>query len=862
MGKQFFAVPKWKNLILAVLILLGLYLSSLYNFLLFHSLAEIFSIVVAWSIFIIAWNSRKLLDHSYFLFIGIAYFFIGSLDLVHTLAYSGMGIFHGYDSNLPAQLWIAARFVESISLLAAPFFLKKRGSGKIIFWSYTFLFIIFLFLIFSRVFPDCFIEGTGLTLFKKTSEYIIIMILASAIIILSKRKDRLDPAAYRLLVLSICLTICAELSFTFYIHVYGFSNLVGHYLKILSFYCLYKAIFETGFIQPYDLLSRNFKKTQIALKEDEERYKGLFLNMGAGVAIYEVIGEGQDFVFMDLNRAGEKLENQKKNAIIGKSVFKVRSGVEQFGLIDVFREVWKTGKPQHYPIRLYKDEILEAWFENFVYKLPTGEIVAIYTDETKKQCTRAALEKSERMYRSLIDEMVNGFSFHEIICDKEGNPCDYRFLQVNKAFEKMTCLKAKNIIGKRVLEVLPETEQYWIDNFGKVALTGKPMGFENFAKELNKYFEVLAYSPEIGQFAVVFTDITRRRMAEKALLESETKYRSMMKTLKHAVYICSSDLNIKYMNPAMIKKTGFDATGRTCYQALYGLAQKCSWCVMDQVQKGENIDYELADPKNKLFYQVSNAPMVHGSNSIAKLSILHDITQQKLNQDALINSAEQLRQFALRLTYMEEAEKTKLALELHDRVGQNLTALNINLSIIKNLLSHESTDRVGDRLSDSMALTEDIFKQVRDVMVDLRPEALDDYGLFAALGMYCEKFETRYNIRTQIKGCEFTHRLESKMETALFRIVQEAMTNSARHARADKIILIFESTDTYDRLTIKDNGTGFDPARLNRNGLDKGWGLTIMEERASAIGMDFQVESGQSHGTKIIMGKKRGAHDD
>ena len=120
-----------------VLVLFGLYLTSIYNYLLFHSLAEVFSIVIASGIFMIAWNSRRFVDDHYLLFVGIAYLFIGGLDLIHTLAYKGMGIFPGYDANLPTQFWIAARYVESLSLLIAPLFLGKKLNYRFVFLGYA-----------------------------------------------------------------------------------------------------------------------------------------------------------------------------------------------------------------------------------------------------------------------------------------------------------------------------------------------------------------------------------------------------------------------------------------------------------------------------------------------------------------------------------------------------------------------------------------------------------------------------------------------------------------------------------------------------------------------------------------------------
>jgi len=120
-----------------VLILVGLYLTSLYSYLLFHSTAEIFSIVVACGVFMVAWNSRRFLDNNYLLFIGIAYLFVALIDLIHTLAYTGMGVFPGYATNLPTQLWISARYVESLSLLIAPLLLKRKLRTNLVFVGFT-----------------------------------------------------------------------------------------------------------------------------------------------------------------------------------------------------------------------------------------------------------------------------------------------------------------------------------------------------------------------------------------------------------------------------------------------------------------------------------------------------------------------------------------------------------------------------------------------------------------------------------------------------------------------------------------------------------------------------------------------------
>ncbi|MFH1954628.1 MAG: MASE3 domain-containing protein [Pseudomonadota bacterium] len=179
-----------------------------------------------------------------------------------------MNVFQGYETNLPTQLWIATRYMESHSLLIAPLFLRRRLKPNLVLTAYAVATLLVLGSIFYwNIFPTCFVEGVGLTPFKKISEYIISIILLVSIAVLFPKRQEFDERVFRLLVASIALTIASELAFTFYIHAYGFSNLVGHYFKIISFYLIYKAIIETGLARPYDLMFRNLKQSEAALRE-------------------------------------------------------------------------------------------------------------------------------------------------------------------------------------------------------------------------------------------------------------------------------------------------------------------------------------------------------------------------------------------------------------------------------------------------------------------------------------------------------------------------------------------------------------------------------------------------------------------
>lgn len=187
-------------------------------------------------------------------------------------------------------------------------------------------------------------------------------------------------------------------------------------------------------------------------------------------------------------------------------------------------------------------------------------VLELETESLQRSRNVSGVE-TETIYYGLLSEMIFGYALHEIIYDDTGIPCDFRFLEVNPVFEKVIGLDAESLIGKTVLEVLPLTETYWLDTYRKVALEGGPVLYENYSRELGKYFEVQAFSPQKGKVASLFKDISKRKQVEEALRESEKRYRLVSELSSDFAYsFClepDETLTLEWVTGALGRITGF-----------------------------------------------------------------------------------------------------------------------------------------------------------------------------------------------------------------------------------------------------------------------------------------------------------------
>lgn len=325
----------WTLAVLAVVI--ALYIVERYSYLLFHSLVELLTISIAFTIGILVWNSRGILKNDYLKVLGIGYTACACIDLVHTLAYRGMNVFPGvYDSNLPTQLWVAARYLQAFTLIAAPLAHRRNPDIAAIIIIYAFAVVALTGTVFNGVFPECYREGVGLTPFKIISEYIIVVLIAFSILLLRRIRSDFTVGTYRMIIYSSIFAACAEVAFTTYVSLYSYANMTGHFFKLLSFYLIYRAVFVTGIRDPFSIIFRELK--------EKENYLII-----TGNSVEQQVHERT----AELERTSRRLENEQ---------MKIRKRVrEQQCIYDVFELTEDTTEPFDIQLKQIIERIPLCW---------------------------------------------------------------------------------------------------------------------------------------------------------------------------------------------------------------------------------------------------------------------------------------------------------------------------------------------------------------------------------------------------------------------------------------------------------------------------------------------------------------------
>lgn len=236
--------------------LLGVVLCAVWasNFLLFHTLAEMFSVLVACATAIVAWYSRDWVGRNYLLLLGLGGLFVGAIDTVHTLGYKGVGVLSNGGGNLSTQLWMSARALEGCTMLLAVWKPQRRYRLDLVLGIEGGLAVLLIIAAMARFWPDTFIEGVGVTPYKTAGELVLVGLFVTVLLMLRRRAADFDPTVYRLLLFCVAAKVVTELSFTWYLDLFGLENLLGHALKIVSAWLLLRAVVESGLRRPHTLI--------------------------------------------------------------------------------------------------------------------------------------------------------------------------------------------------------------------------------------------------------------------------------------------------------------------------------------------------------------------------------------------------------------------------------------------------------------------------------------------------------------------------------------------------------------------------------------------------------------------------------
>ncbi|HPR50166.1 MAG TPA: PAS domain S-box protein [Deltaproteobacteria bacterium] len=601
------------------------------------------------------------------------------------------------------------------------------------------------------------------------------------------------------------------------------------------------------------------KKAKDLLIETEAKYRNMFLHSINGIVAYKTISDGADFIFADINTAAERIDNIKKEDVLGKSVLEVFPSIKEFGLFDVFQRVYKTGKSEHFPISLYKDAHVEGWRENFVYKLPSGDIVAVYSDETARKIAEQELEERQRALMTLMGNLP-GMAYR---CR---NDRDWTMEFISEGSYLLTGYSPYDLIGNKVIpygEVIHPDDRDMVWESVQAGLKEKKHFQMDYRIITADGRERWVWEQGIGIFNQqgdlvalegFIADTTAQKRAQQELRRSEEKFSKAfhaspdwisISTLKDGIYID--------VNEAFMEHSGFsieEVIGRSSLELGIWEHKEDRDIVKQKIREHGGISNEEVNFRTKqgtILTMLWSAEMFEFGGEECILSVSRDITDRKNMEEQLKHSQKQLRDLYKNLQETREAERTRISREIHDDLGQELTGLKLEVAFLKRKLPRDSTDLIDktSQISDHIDLA---VESVRRISMDLRPALLDQLGLVAAIEWQADDFQKRTGIVCTLSIDPEITLKSTKLSTTIFRIFQETLTNITRHAHASRVSVSLHQVDGSIDLLVKDNGKGIEKEEIAN---PKSFGIIGMKERVSDWGGDIQISGKRGKGTTV-----------
>lgn len=718
----------------------GLFLAGRESYLLFHGLSELFSVGVAFAIFLIAWNCRKFTEENYLSFIGLSFLFIGGMDLLHTLAYKGMNVFPDARTDLATQLWIGARYIQGISFVLAAVFIGRRLHHRLVLAGYFIVTGLLLGSIFSGVFPACFVDGEGLTPFKRISEFVISGLLALAMVLLIRRREHFSRPVLGFLLAGLGLSIVSEMAFILYDDPYGPANQIGHFLKILAFFMIYKGLVESQLIDPYSTLFRQLQQKEQRLRDEWKRMEAILGAIPDGIYIVNAAHE-IEYINPAMERMFGPVEGRRCYEYLADSgepcadcaLAKVMEG-------SVIHRQYQQAKNG----RVY--DTLDAPFINF----KTGQTckLKIIRDMTEIQ---QAHEKVRSIARFPAEDPypVLRIAF------------DGKILYANHASRKLM-----EQWDRQVHETIPDA---WMTLVRQAAQSGQVVMHETEMDRLVISFALIPLAE--GRYVNIYgRDITEYRQAEKELQEANERLEERVRQRTQQLY-----------------------------------------------------------------------------NTVGTLQ--EEVAERIRTENELVENQHRLRNLSMELIYAEERERREIATQLHDSIGPLLSFAKRELSI----LNQEIPTKLKDRMQYVSEMIRKAIEQTRTLTFDLSSTTLYVLGFEAAVEELAEEFAEKEKFACEVNNGADLSGLDEQVRVLLYRSVRELFINIAKHSRAGRVQVDMHRRDGNLEITVRDDGVGFDPERIQNRERLKGFGLFSLQERLASLGGKMEIRSAPGQGTTIIL---------
>ncbi|MFT3682809.1 MAG: PAS domain S-box protein [Ferruginibacter sp.] len=570
-----------------------------------------------------------------------------------------------------------------------------------------------------------------------------------------------------------------------------------------------------------------------------------------------------DLTFTFVNKQAGEILGHLPSQMIGKNIF---TGFPETASHTFNEACYNALKNQQYCFVENYYAPLNIWIENDIYPSADG-LTVFFKDITFKKNAELALKESEEHYRHLIENMHAGVVVHDP---------STAIILVNQEASRLLGLSAGTLMGKTIVDPdwhfiaadgkKIEQEDYPVELVikSKEPLYNLILGIES-EQHSNRVWVLVNAFPEfdmesnLKQVVVTFVDITDRKKAEE-----ELKYREdVLNKAQSIAKIGSWELDLQTKKFIWSKEHYriFDLEG---YEGedLYHQYKKKLYpheflkieALMSRAAatgEGFTLHHHIIcnDSSEKNILCIGETIKDTDNKVITLKGTVQDISEMKKTEERLQKSYEQIRQLAAHLQNIREEERTNMAREIHDELGQQLTGLNMYISWLnKKVQPHDP--EIKEKFTNALELIEDTVKLVRKISTKLRPSMLDDLGLIAAIEWQSNEFEKRSGIKTEFVNLTGNLPIPGTVATGLFRIFQESLTNVARHAEASKIIASLERKDGNLVLTIADNGKGF---VLNEIGSKKTLGLFGMKERSMVMGGQYEIKTAPGEGTTVCI---------